>query len=45
MITAVPDEAAGVAAGLCVQQGKRPRELDYADVQRVLQERGVDLFG
>lgn len=38
-------EAAGVAAGLCVQQGKRPRELDYADIQCVLQERGVDLFG
>ena len=36
-------QAAGVAAGLCVEKNCTPRELDVKDVQGKLMERGVDL--
>jgi len=37
-------EASGVTAALAAKKGINPREVDYREVQKVLLERGVDLF-
>ena len=38
-------QAAGTAAALAAQQGVTPRELAVGDLQRVLTQAGVTLFG
>ena len=44
--TMVTGQAAGVAAALCVKQGKTPRELekDVSELQKILLEQGAVLF-
>ncbi len=37
-------EASGVTAALAAQKGVEPREVDYRQVQKILTDRGVDLF-
>lgn len=37
-------EAVGVAAAISVQQGRAPKQLQAADIQAVLEKRGVQLF-
>lgn len=37
-------EAIGIAASICAQNGIKPRDLDYRMVQKVLVEKGVELF-
>ncbi|MDI6618626.1 MAG: FAD-dependent oxidoreductase [Clostridiales bacterium] len=37
-------QAVGTAAGLCVQKGSKPGELDYRLVQKALVKQGVNLF-
>lgn len=37
-------EASGITAALAAQKGIEPRQVDYRDVQKVLLERGVNLF-
>ena len=36
-------EAAGIAATLCVKSGIQPRALNAAEIQRVLQSRGIEM--
>ena len=37
-------EASGVTAALAAKKGVNPREIDYKEVQKVLLDRGVNLF-
>lgn len=37
-------EASGVTAALAAKKGVNPREIDYIEVQKVLLDRGVNLF-
>lgn len=37
-------EAAGIAAALCVQQGRNNRSLDFRDVQKCLRDRQIELW-
>ncbi len=37
-------EAAGIAAALCVKNNKSNKSLDYKEVQKVLTNKGIDLF-
>jgi hypothetical protein len=36
-------QGAGVAAALCARSGRRPRDMDVAEIQRVLGAQGVEL--
>ena len=36
-------QAAGIAAAMCVEKKCDPRELDYAEVRRVVERRGGEL--
>ncbi|NLU31366.1 MAG: FAD-dependent oxidoreductase [Clostridiaceae bacterium] len=38
-------EASGVAAALAAKKGINPRDVGYKEVQKVLLDRGIDLFG
>lgn len=38
-------EAAGIAAALCVKLNKKNNTLHYKEIQRILTEKGINLFG